>query len=71
MARKGIPHGSARKAKTEEVQKEPETVTKGKAKDGVGERASGKLTEKNLMEIGHGNRRRKDQGAYIQLERRR
>ena len=69
-ARKGIPRGSARKARNEESQKEKQTVTKGKVTDGVGERASGKSTEKNLKEIGNGTRRRKSQGASIQLERR-
>ncbi len=70
-AREGIPHGNARNAKKEESQKEKVTVTKGRAKDGVGERASGKSTEKNLKEIRHGNRRRKNQGAPIQLGKRR
>ncbi len=51
-ARKGIPHGSARKARKEESQKENETVTKGKVKDRIGERAFGKSTKKNLKEIG-------------------
>ena len=51
-------------------QKEKETVTKRKVKDGVGERAFGKSTEKNLKEIGNESRRRKSQGASIQLERR-
>ena len=44
-----------------------ETVTKGKAKDGVGERASGKSTEKKPKEIGSGSRMKTDLGESTPL----
>jgi hypothetical protein len=69
-ARKGIPRGNAREARKEESQREQETVTKEKVKDGVGEKTFGKSMGKNLKEIGGGTRRRTSQAAPSQLQRR-
>ena len=52
VVRRAIPQWSAKKARKEESQKGNETVTKGKVKDRIGERAFGKSTKKNLKEIG-------------------
>ncbi len=61
---KGIPRGSARKARNDDSRKKKGTVTKEKVQDGVVEQASGKSTEKSLKETGSGSSQKRKKACW-------